>query len=484
MYDKNITTAILAGLLTVPGLLGCNEAPQQKANDIGELKVSAIAPSSAAAVEAVLVSVVPSEGGSTVTLTAGPDMPELGELFFEINYDPQNAHSLGLESATGVQDSTGLPERLGLLVEPVPGQIDAGFVTVGGGESAIAPGDLLASFELVGGPTSAKASSEAASNNTARARNLTLNQDGDCNWVLGWDYTNPGDANQDGEVSINDLTPIGAHYQETVADDYEDPLRHIDGDLNGEINLGDITPIGSNYNTEIWAYQIEMSENGQDNFITVGQLILSEQGANAGETLRFSYTFGAQYVEGHWYRVVPLTKELAFGAPSEAVSSAGRMMSIEEVAEGQKFTVTVGVKDLETPITHMNSCRVLYPASFKYVKDSYNCGSPGGARDYVDGLWASFANTVLFPPENFIVEQTVTDGLKCIDFNVTTVSPTLPAAPIGFGDLFNFRLEATGSEPLVLLFETTSEDGIRRTYFSDGSATAFEFGAALGFTVN
>jgi hypothetical protein len=480
---SNKLTLSAALVLTLAAALGCNEAPQQGTADAGALKLSALAPTSARDADAVKMAIAPSEGGSTVTLTAGENMPNLSELFFQITYDETVSHVLGLQSATGGIGDGEVPQRLGLLVEPTPGTIDVGFAAVGANDSAIVAGDVLASFQLVNGASAPKSASQVADENSSRARNLTLNKNDEDNWVLAWDYTNPGDANQDGEVSINDLTPIGLHYQEVIKDDFEDPLRHIDGDLNGEINLGDLTPIGSNYSNEIWAYQIEMSENGLDDFLTVGQLVLDEQSGAAGETVRFSYTFGAQYVEGYWYRVVPLNRDLAFGAPSEAVSSAGRMIQIDDVEAGKKYTVTVGVKDLRGNMANMNSCRVVYPENFKYVKDSYNCGSPGGSRDAIDGIWSSFASSILFPPENFIVEQSLGDGSKCLDLNVTTIDRTVPASPAGYGDLFNIRLEATSSAPLVLLFQTTSSDGIERTYFSDAEGNDQQFEAALGFTV-
>ena len=69
--------------------------------------------------------------------------------------------------------------------------------------------------------------------------------------LLEWRYASQGDYDQNGEVNIADLTPLGMHFGESAvplpAFDYESALSVIDGDGNGELNLSDITPIGQNY---------------------------------------------------------------------------------------------------------------------------------------------------------------------------------------------------------------------------------------------
>ena len=73
-------------------------------------------------------------------------------------------------------------------------------------------------------------------------------------------YTNPGDYDQNGEVGITDLTPLGLLFGEVVdsgpitgiygVQGY--PVQQvIDGDGNGEINIGDITPIGTNFGNDV-----------------------------------------------------------------------------------------------------------------------------------------------------------------------------------------------------------------------------------------
>jgi hypothetical protein len=66
--------------------------------------------------------------------------------------------------------------------------------------------------------------------------------------TLAWTERNIGDYDNNGEVSISDLTPIAILYGQVVAT-AADPIWAdlVDGDGNGEINSADITPIGLNF---------------------------------------------------------------------------------------------------------------------------------------------------------------------------------------------------------------------------------------------
>jgi hypothetical protein len=269
-----------------------------------------------------------------------------------------------------------------------------------------------------------------------------------------------------------------------ITNHWADPLRHIDSNQDGEINASDITAIGQNYEAEVFQYEIELFDDELDEYLTVGTLRLEDMGANAGETVRFSYTFGPQYVEKGWYRVSSLSRNLERGAPSEEISEVGRRLAATDVGQGRKVTVTVSVTDLQHPIAHLNSLRVVYPESYFYVRDSANAGSLGGSRDASDGIWASFAPALLFPNDTFFVENDLGDGKVAIDFNVTTLQRDLDGAPIGHGDLINFQLESAGDDPLTLEFHDSSDNGnIKRTYYTDASDNEYYFGNTIGFTI-
>jgi len=107
--------------------------------------------------------------------------------------------------------------------------------------------------------------------------------------VINWVERAIGDYDQNGEVSISDLTPLGALFHDTVSyrpppvdgldywptgdplDDggttYPDPpvagspaenwrLARIDGDANGELNIADVTPIAQHWQERISGWRV------------------------------------------------------------------------------------------------------------------------------------------------------------------------------------------------------------------------------------
>jgi hypothetical protein len=82
--------------------------------------------------------------------------------------------------------------------------------------------------------------------------------------TLTWYYASPGDYNQDGLVTISDLTPLGAHLNESnggVPWPDSSVQAAIDGDSNGEINISDLTPLGANLGAHVTGYNVYVSQD-------------------------------------------------------------------------------------------------------------------------------------------------------------------------------------------------------------------------------
>jgi hypothetical protein len=175
------------------------------------------------------------------------------------------------------------------------------------------------------------------------------------------------------------------------------------------------------------------------------------------------------------------------GTPSEAISEDGRLLAGIGCEPGDVKTITVTAAGLPAPLSHVNACRVVFPASYDYVPDSFNVGAVGGNTNTRDGIWA-FARGMLLGDDAWFAPVELGHGLRAIDFNVTSIAGETKAAPVGYGDLFNFKLKSTGSEPLSLRFELGDPTGIKRLYFSedrnDGTSTEHYFGNSIGFKVN
>jgi len=82
-----------------------------------------------------------------------------------------------------------------------------------------------------------------------QVRDLAVADNGDGSFNLTWHYWNVGDYNQDGSVSIADITPIAAHFDEVVPPEDTERVSIqavVDGSGDGIINSADLTPIGQN----------------------------------------------------------------------------------------------------------------------------------------------------------------------------------------------------------------------------------------------
>jgi len=446
----------------------------------GQVKVAALAGTSSAVLQAIEVAVEPAAGGYTVKVTAGPGMQDQKQLFFRLEYDGAALHShnptvAALDSDNGV---------IGLAAESEAGKLDVGIVATALAKGpAVHAGDALLSFQLLKGASDRQAS--GIDNDLYKARNLELVQNEGGQWILSWDYTNPGDTNQDGQVGIQDIGPIGQYYGQEVSNTWTDPRRNVDCDRNGIINLGDLVRVGQNFTNRIYSYKIEASGDGVTAFSVVGERLLSETEKQPGTAVRFTYAFpviGGQstYIENAWYRVTPFQEDLTAGSPSNAICQTGR-----EVDEDTIATVLLRVENLDAdkPFAHLNSVRIVYPSSYSFIKGSANTGSIGGERDTADGIWSTFCTEVLFPPNNMISTFDLGNGKTAVEIGMASLTRTLPAAPLGTGDVINFQLKNNGTEPLTLEFVDQTDDGIKRSYYSDNDGTEYWFGDHLKFGI-
>jgi len=166
--------------------------------------------------------------------------------------------------------------------------------------------------------------------------------------TLSWRYCSSGDYDQNGEVSVSDLTPLGVHFGKEAAEQSQSVIDQlaggpgappfgltaiegvVDGDQNGQIGISDITPIGQNFYASVSAYWVYAGSEAEDypaangaasTLIPLAEIALSEaQGTPAAECLTFSYTVPSPE-EGmsYWVRPVFGGQE---GTPSE-VAGAG-----------------------------------------------------------------------------------------------------------------------------------------------------------------
>lgn len=143
---------------------------------------------------------------------------------------------------------------------------------------------------------------------------------------------------------------------------------------------------------------------------------------------------------------------------------------VSETAAGDRVTIVVATGVPASPFRYLNGCRVTAPNGFAYESQSFNVGIPDGNAGAADGFWEPMGPSggFLLAPDSFIREYDLGGGLTGISFNVTPIGGADQTA--SSGALFNF--EATLAPGLnVLGFQQISTDGIKRTYYSDSTAT-------------
>lgn len=142
---------------------------------------------------------------------------------------------------------------------------------------------------------------------------LVLDQD-DGSGDLTWSYRNSGDYNQDGLVSVLDLTPLAAHFQENVEGGAA-VNEVIDGNEDGVIDIKDITPLAASFGVELADYAVEGADAAEGPFAEVGSADLTSASGEGRKKL----TYHLDTLDNGYYRVVPRDSGRVEGDPSNTV---------------------------------------------------------------------------------------------------------------------------------------------------------------------
>ena len=213
----------------------------------------------------------------------------------------------------------------------------------------------------------------AAPASSASAARLAFNP---LNSSLTWHYSSTGDYDQNGEVNISDLTPLGVHFGESSGGGtfpYAGALSVVDGDGNGEINITDITPIGANFGARVTAYNV-YAETSADEYpagntapstaAPVGSLERSAATGEAGvDRLGFSFELSEPHDPAAVYWVRP-SDGSAEGTPSNMAGPGAPIESSIEVFQ-LDFTIAGGATQEnsdwgEVAVTFIGSPSTLY----------------------------------------------------------------------------------------------------------------------------
>ena len=267
------------------------------------------------------------EGGRTrVEVVA--DAEQLKMAYLELAYDAAAIHPVACTDGSWPDAASG--EVLSLAVLSLPGQVHYGALLAHPQKATGVMGRFtVATVEFAAGAQEAvRQVSAAPTSDASQVPDLAVD---DGTGDISFSFYSQGDYDQNSEVNITDLTPLGANLGATGPFLATSALSVVDGDSNDEINISDITPIGANFtNTvESWNFYAGLTADyptdASDDNGTATLLATVQYSAATGTpaTDRLTYTHNiATWVpyESAWLRPAHGTDE---GIASNRVDYAG-----------------------------------------------------------------------------------------------------------------------------------------------------------------
>jgi outer membrane protein assembly factor BamB len=135
--------------------------------------------------------------------------------------------------------------------------------------------------------------------------------------VMTWSYVNTGDYNQDGLVSINDLTPLGQHFEERnlgfpLPWSFDHAMSVVDGNGDAIITINDITPLGANYQSRVSEFAVFAS--GNQGIRKIGAVDFADAYTVPNKRKSFRFEIEPAYVDDEYW-IAP-SDGTSLGVPS------------------------------------------------------------------------------------------------------------------------------------------------------------------------
>ena len=159
------------------------------------------------------------------------------------------------------------------------------------------------------------------------APTLTATPSSGVYFTLRWKYRNSGDYNQEGTVNIMDITPLAAHFQESVADYPE--IEPIDGSGDGAITILDVTPLAAGFFNDCAGYLVKAATSPTATFDTLDTVVLADALEGPG---RLSFEYQVDAATNHAFKVVAIDGPGAEGAESNVVQASAVAPDITAVS--------------------------------------------------------------------------------------------------------------------------------------------------------
>ncbi|MCH7472107.1 PKD domain-containing protein [bacterium] len=286
--------------------------------------------------------------------------------------------------------------------------------------------------------------------------------------ALGWGYYSAGDYDQNGEVNISDLTPLGANFGKAAPGGGEgegggfDPASIesvVDGDGNGEINIADVTPIGVNFGVVVEGYRVYRSDDiadypggaGEPNgpgAELVADIPLSSAAGGPDERRRFSFTAEqadppAGELAESYYWVRP------YDGAEEGVPSNGWQLG----AANQAPIAVLGAEPTSglAPLTVDFQAFSSIDIDGVIVKYEWDFDGPAGGSEWLDTGSEGFVEHTYEEEGGYLAMVRITDDDGATDTDVLPLSVRTPIPPVA---VLRFDM-LTETPPLHVSFDAS-----------------------------
>jgi len=285
-----------------------------------------------------------------------------------------------------------------------------------------------------------------------------------------WRYYSAGDYDQNGEVGVSDLTPLGVHFGKQSAGgpfDQATVESVVDGDQNGQIGISDITPIGQNFGLVCEGYRLyysnaesdvpgEAAEPNGPGAELVAEVIFSDATGAASERKQFSHTPAETPFEGYYW-VRPHDDE-QLGTPSNAWLLGAANQPPIAVLRGEP---SEGLFPLTVDFQAFSSIDI----DGTIVNYEWDFDGPIGGEQWLDSGAQGFVEHTYEDAGDYLPTVRVTDDDGATDVDILPVKVRAPLPPTAMVEVD----PASGAVPLEVVYDASG------SFDTDGPVARYEW---------
>jgi len=277
---------------------------------------------------------------------------------------------------------------------------------------------------------------------------------GGAHYVLTWSYFNPGDYNQDGIVNVMDITPLAAHFNESV----DENNKWIDGSGDGAITIIDITPLAFGFLNEVAGYSIQGADNPEGEFAEIGRVVFS---AASGEGQK-SFRADLPESEHLYFAVAPFDSAGELGRISNVVALPNQLPVAHLAAEPTEGNVLLEVSFDANESYDPDGTIVRYDYDWD-GDDTYDLINGGVAPFHIYSDVGEYDATVRVTDDNGAQD---TDSVRITVNKEAPVPPLPPLNPDATDGEFTDKIQVSWDPPATgpvpdgyNIYRSNAEDG-------------------------